>query len=72
MTIGEIVRLRIMPEEAWEVIDQRQDQFCLQSCEEPRMAIWARDEELMQDELPDRNKLVRDFLNSTDKYLFFS
>ena len=48
MTIGEIVRLRIMPEEAWEVIDQRQDQFCLQSCEEPRMAIWAREGEILK------------------------
>jgi hypothetical protein len=49
MTIGEIVRLRIMPEEVWEVIDQRQDQFCLQSCEEPRMAIWARESEVEHD-----------------------
>jgi hypothetical protein len=72
MTIGEIVRLRIMPEEAWEVIDVKADgQACLQNTE-AKLSIWARDEELMQDELPDRNALVRDFLKSNEKYLFFS
>jgi hypothetical protein len=63
MTIGEIVKLKIMPTEKWEVIDVKADgQACLQNTE-AQLSIWARDEELMQDELPDRNKLVWSFLD---------
>ena len=50
MTIGQIVKLKIMPDESWEVIQQQGEQFCLMNTDEPRMAIWARDEEIVQDD----------------------
>lgn len=57
MTIGEIVTLKSMPGEKWEVISQRGDQFCLRNSEEPRLAIWAREEGIQRD----RNLTVSDF-----------
>lgn len=60
MTIGEIVTLKSMPEEKWEVISQRGDQFCLKNVDEPRLAIWAREDGIQRD----RNITIADFIKS--------
>lgn len=72
MTIGQIVVLKIMPQESWEVIDIQGDRACLRNVGEPRLGIWARENEIMSDELPDKYALVRDFLKSTEKFVVLS